>query len=171
MRGHRQGHRIVATGFNPFPYLGNRNLPMSILTLNMLGYLAGFGAQTGGFHTGEPWTVPAGVTGYRHCPRGARNCHSRGTLFTATDTQGVLLFESRRNGQKAARAVNLDDLTTSDLADRPPITIATGATSAVPTSAIVHAPLAAYILASILSLIVFESFLVYRRRRRDQTTL
>ena len=61
LRGERQGHRFVVTGFNPFPYLGKRNLPMSILTLNVLGYLAGVGANSGGFRTGEPWLVPAGV--------------------------------------------------------------------------------------------------------------
>jgi len=60
LSGSRNGHRFVATGFNPFPYLGRQNLPMSILTLNMLGYLAGFGAQTSGYRTGEPWMVPAG---------------------------------------------------------------------------------------------------------------
>jgi len=34
LHGERQGHRFIATGFNPFPYLGKRNLPMSIVTLN-----------------------------------------------------------------------------------------------------------------------------------------
>ena len=34
---------------------------MSILTLNLMSYLAGLGAQTSGYHTGEPWMVPAGV--------------------------------------------------------------------------------------------------------------
>src|SRR6185437_9768483 len=61
MTGQREGHRFLATGFNPFPYLGKQNLPMSVLTLNMLSYLAGLGAQTSGFRTGEPWIVPAGV--------------------------------------------------------------------------------------------------------------
>ena len=57
LAGERSGHRLVALGFNPFPYLGRQNLPMSVLTLNSLSYLAGFGAETGGFHTGDPWIV------------------------------------------------------------------------------------------------------------------
>ena len=36
LKGERAGHRFVATGFNPFPYLGKRNLPMSVLTLNAI---------------------------------------------------------------------------------------------------------------------------------------
>ncbi len=61
LSGTREGHRYVATGFNPFPYLGRQNLPMSVLTLNMLSHLAGLGADSAGYHTGEPWLVPAGV--------------------------------------------------------------------------------------------------------------
>ena len=45
LKGERGAHRFVATGFNPFPYLGKRNLPMSVLTLNAISYLAGLGAQ------------------------------------------------------------------------------------------------------------------------------
>jgi len=36
LKGERGAHRFVATGFNPFPYLGKRNLPMSVLTLNAI---------------------------------------------------------------------------------------------------------------------------------------
>jgi hypothetical protein len=61
--GELQGHRFIASGFNPFPYLGSRNLPMSVLTLNVLGYLAGLGADSAGYRTGEPWLVPAGIVG------------------------------------------------------------------------------------------------------------
>ena len=61
LQGKHQGHRYVALGFNPFPYLGKRNLPMSVLTLNILGYLSGFGSEDAGHRTGEPWIVPAGV--------------------------------------------------------------------------------------------------------------
>ncbi len=41
LTGNREGHHYVATGFNPLPYLGRRNLPMSILTLNLLSYSGG----------------------------------------------------------------------------------------------------------------------------------
>ncbi len=45
LKGERGAHRFVATGFNPFPYLGRRNLPMSVLTLNAISYLAGLGRE------------------------------------------------------------------------------------------------------------------------------
>ena len=163
LSGSRQGHRFVATGFNPFPYLGRENLPMSILTLNMLGYLAGFGAQTSGYRTGEPWMVPAGVRAIV-LPSGRKETVQPGTLFTSVNAQGIYQLIGA-SGQKTMRAVNLADLTASDLANIPPISIATAAASAIPASSIVRAPLAVYILAAIIALIVIESLLVYRRRR------
>jgi hypothetical protein len=162
LSGQREGHRMVVTGFNPFPYLGKRNLPMSILTLNMLGYLSGFGAHAGGFHTGEPWTIPAGITSVT-LPSGRTVPVAAGTLFNATDTQGIYYLNGAHT--RTARAVNLDDLVTSDLATVAPITVAEAANGANASVAVVHAPLTPYILAAILFLIVFESILVYRRRR------
>ena len=163
LSGSRQGHRFVATGFNPFPYLGRENLPMSILTLNMLGSLAGFGAQTGGYRTGEPWMVPAGVTTIV-LPSGRREAVQSGTLFTSVNSQGVYQLLGA-GGQKSLRAVNLANLTASDLTNTPPIGLPVAAASAIPASSVVRAPLAAYILAAIIALIVIESLLVYRRRR------
>jgi hypothetical protein len=162
LSGSRNGHRFVATGFNPFPYLGRQNLPMSILTLNMLGYLAGFGAQTSGYRTGEPWMVPAGVKTIV-VPSGRKETVQPGALFTAVNQQGVYQLAGA-SGPTTMRAVNLADLTASDLANVQPIGIATATTSAIPASSIVRAPLAAYFLAAIIALIVIESLLVYRRR-------
>jgi len=163
LSGSRQGHRFVATGFNPFPYLGRENLPMSILTLNVLGSLAGFGAQTSGYRTGEPWMVPAGVTAIV-LPSGRREVVQAGSLFTSVDAQGIYEL-IRTNGQNTPRAVNLADLTASDLTNSAPISVPAAAANAMPTSSIVRAPLTAYVLAAIIVLIVFESLLVYRRRR------
>jgi hypothetical protein len=163
LSGSRQGHRFVATGFNPFPYLGRENLPMSILTLNLLGTLAGFGAQAGGYRTGEPWTVPAGVTAIV-TPSGRRNAVVAGTLFTSVNSQGVYQLLGA-GAQKSLRAVNLANLSASDLTNNSPIGIPAAAAGAIPASSIVRAPLAAYFLAVIIALIVVESLLVYRRRR------
>ncbi|MGH7923350.1 MAG: vWA domain-containing protein, partial [Candidatus Binatus sp.] len=55
LKGERGAHRFVATGFNPFPYLGRHNLPMSVLTLNAISYLAGLGGGSVGYRTGQPW--------------------------------------------------------------------------------------------------------------------
>ncbi len=162
IEGSREGHRFVATGFNPFPYLGRQNLPISILTLNMLGYLAGFGAQTSGYRTGEPWMVPAGVKTIV-LPSGRKEAVQPGALFTAVSEQGVYQLAGS-SGPKTTRAVNLANLTASDLTNVPPVSIATATASAIPASSIVRAPLAAYFLGAIIALIVIEALLVYRRR-------
>jgi hypothetical protein len=129
----------------------------------MLGSLAGFGAQTSGYRTGEPWIVPAGVTAIV-LPSGRRESVQAGTLFTSVNSQGVYQLLGA-GGQKTLRAVNLADLTASDLTNISPISIPAAAASAMPASAIVRAPLAAYFLAAIIALIVIESLLVYRRPR------
>jgi hypothetical protein len=84
------------------------------------------------------------------------------TVFTATDAQGIYYLNSAHT--RTARAVNLQDLTASDLETIAPITVSGGAVGNPPSSATVHAPLTPYILAAILFLIVLESILVYRRR-------
>ena len=162
LSGVRGGRRYVAAGFNPFPYLGRGNLPMSILTLNLMGYLAGFGAHTGGYRTGEAWLVPAGVNAIIR-PSGERVPVSAGALFTAA-TQGVYQLAGAA-GAPTLRAVNLTDLGVSDLQNVPPIAIAPGAQATPAAGATMRQPLAPWLLAAILGLIVFESLFVYRRRR------
>jgi aerotolerance regulator-like protein len=158
--GDRQGHRFVATGFNPFPYLGRQNLPMSILTLNMLSYLAGFGAQSAGFRTGERWLLPAGVTGVV-TPSGRKESVQSGSFFTSVISQGIYMLVGS-GGKQTPRAVNLADLSASDLENAPPIKLeATGDSAQAPN---VRTPLAPYALAAIIALIMLEAMLVYRRR-------
>lgn len=66
LAGERNGRRYLVTGFDLLPYLGRANLPTSILTLNVLNWLADtaahplptgtvFGPQAG---TVEPGTAP-----------------------------------------------------------------------------------------------------------------
>jgi hypothetical protein len=81
LKGERGAHRFVATGFNPFPYLGLRNLPMSVLTLNAISYLAGLGGSSIGYRTGQPWLAPAGVERVI-VPSGKKKTARPGTLFT-----------------------------------------------------------------------------------------
>jgi hypothetical protein len=162
LRGERQGHRFVATGFNPFPYLGKGNLPMSILTLNVLGYLAGVGANSGGYRTGQPWLVPAGVHDVR-LPSGNAVAAKAGTLFTDVAAQGVYKLIGPGN-LETLRAINLADLTTSDLESAPPLKIESS--SATPTRELnEQSPLTDYVLAAIVGLLALEAMLLYRRRR------
>src|SRR5258708_28973804 len=87
LMGDRGGHRSVAAGFNPFPYLGRRNLPMSVLTLNAISYLAGLGSSSAGYRTGLPWLAPAGVQSVV-TPSGKKIAAQPGTLFTQVSDQG-----------------------------------------------------------------------------------
>jgi hypothetical protein len=162
LAGRRQGHRFVATGFNLLPYLGRQNLPMSVLTLNVLSYLAGFGAQSSGFRTGEPWIVPAGVSEII-LPSGHRQSVNPGVPFTRTLSQGIYTLVGASQ-KKTMRAVNLNDLTASDLENVPPIRLEAAPGGQAVEQAVVRTPLAPYIVAVIIGLIVLEAVLVYRRR-------
>jgi len=88
------------------------------------------------------------------------------TVFTETGEQGIYYLNSAST--RTARAVNLEDLTTSDLETIAPITVSGGIVGNAPPPTTVQAPLAPYILAAILFLIVLESILVYRRRAAIQ---
>ncbi|MGO9450287.1 MAG: vWA domain-containing protein [Candidatus Binataceae bacterium] len=164
MRGERQGHRYVATGFNPFPYLGRRNLPMSILTLNILSYLAGLGANSGGYHTGEPWLVPAGVETVT-LPSGKKIKATPGTLFTEVGAQGIYEL-SGPDVPPTPRAVNLDNMAVSDFQNTPQLKVETRSSSASGQWFLEKASVSAWVLIAILALGALEAIIVYRRRRR-----
>ncbi|MGO9607874.1 MAG: vWA domain-containing protein [Candidatus Binataceae bacterium] len=164
MRGERQGHRYVATGFNPFPYLGRRNLPMSILTLNILSYLAGLGANSGGYHTGEPWLVPAGVETVT-LPSGKKIKATPGTLFTEVGAQGIYEL-SGPDVPPTPRAVNLDNMAVSDFQNTPQLKVETRSSSTSGQWFIEKASVSAWVLMAILALGALEAIIVYRRRRR-----
>lgn len=160
LTGNRQGHRYIATGFNPLPYLGRANLPMSILTLNMLSYLAGFGAQGAALRTGEPWMVPAGVREIV-LPSGRKEKVRSGEPFSSATTQGIYTLVAA-DGAPTVRAVNLNDLATSDLENAPPFRIEAGPETAG-EPAVIRTSLTPYLLAAIIFLVMLESLLVYSR--------
>ncbi len=164
LKGERGGHRFVAAGFNPFPYLGRRNLPMSVLTLNAVSYLAGLGSSSAGYRTGQPWLVPAGANSVV-LPSGKKIAAQPGTLFTEVSEQGVYELIGP-GGAKTPRAVNLADLTESDLSNSPALKVeAVGAASAA-EPVIEKSSLSDYLLAAIIALTALEALIVYRRRRR-----
>jgi hypothetical protein len=164
LQGTHQGHRYVALGFNPFPYLGKGNLPMSILTLNILGYLSGFGSEDAGYRTGEAWIVPAGVTEII-TPSGIKVHVEPGTPFTKGTEQGVYQLIGP-GSQKRLRAVNLADLNQSNLENPATIKldIPAGASSQ-PADFSERQTFTPYLLAAILVLAACEALFTYRRRR------
>ncbi|MGH7780106.1 MAG: BatA domain-containing protein [Candidatus Binataceae bacterium] len=163
LRGERNGHRFIATGFNPFPYLGRKNLPMSVLTLNLLSYLAGLGANAGSYQTGQPWLVPAGVADVV-LPSGKKIKATPGTLFTDVEMQGIYQL-SGAGTAPVPRAVNLDDLAVSDLENVPALRLETPA-SAPPSSIsfLEKSSLSPWLLLVIIVLGALEAIIVYRRR-------
>lgn len=164
LQGKHQGHRYVALGFNPFPYLGKRNLPMSVLTLNILGYLSGFGSEDAGHRTGEPWIVPAGVNKII-TPAGKSIRVEPGTPFNQGNQQGIYqLIEP--GSQKRLRAVNLADLNVSDLENPPTIKLDIAANGAgQPPDFSQRQTFTPYLIAAILMLAAAEALFTYRRRR------
>ncbi len=162
--GERASHRFVATGFNPFPYLGKKNLPMSVLTLNMLSYLAGLSADTAGFRTGEPWPIPAGVTKIT-LPSDREIAVKPGTFFTDTTEQGVYQLAGDAGAPQTLRAVNLANLAVSDLQNRPALRLQTAPEAAGESQFTRQVSLQGLLLIAILALALAEVIVAYWRRR------
>ncbi|HLJ43005.1 MAG TPA: BatA domain-containing protein [Candidatus Binataceae bacterium] len=169
LAGERSGHRIVALGFNPFPYLGRQNLPMSVLTLNSLSYLAGFGAETAGYHTGDPWIVPAGVDAIVP-PDGRKIKVTPGMLFTGANSQGLYRLIAA-DGAKSERAVNLANLRASDLENTPSMKIESGGSAAMAEVAPRRTPITGDFILAIVALVILEALIAYRRRRSTAITV
>ena len=164
LKGERGGHRFIATGFNPFPYLGRRNLPMSVLTLNAISYLAGLGSSSTGYRTGAPWLVPAGVQKVI-LPSGKKIATQPGTLFTEVSEQGIYQLIGPGSA-KTPRAVNLADLTESDLSNSPSLKVEAPGASSSAEPVMEKSSLSDYVLLLIIALTALEAMIVYRRRRR-----
>ncbi|NIO09425.1 MAG: hypothetical protein GTO40_16035 [Deltaproteobacteria bacterium] len=111
----RNGFRYLVLGFDPFPYLGRSNLPMSVFTLNVLNwFFGGNGAFT--TLTGEPLRLPGHPRATLRGPEGVRVETDEGsTRFTDTFYQGIYRLGEGQNEQ--LRAVNFDDARESNLAE------------------------------------------------------
>jgi hypothetical protein len=59
LAGEKEGKRYAALGFDLFPYLGKRNLPASIFTLNLLNWLMGREGHPPALRTGETFSFTA----------------------------------------------------------------------------------------------------------------
>jgi hypothetical protein len=104
LAGEREGRRYAALGFDLFPYLGKQNLPASILTLNLLGWLADRTGQLADTRTGTTLQIENPSTTVRqpdgqlaHVENGAVRLTKQG-VYTLTE-----------NGIEHQVAVNLLD--------------------------------------------------------------
>ena len=112
LAGERTGNRYVATGFDILPYLGQKNLPVSILTLNILGWLADRAGRPGHYTTGDvvaPQPNSNGANGEYRSTLQIRFPHETAFQLLKSavplNQQGVYTF--RENGTERRVAVNL----------------------------------------------------------------
>ena len=109
LAGERAGRRYVVTGFDLLPYLGRRNLPASILTLNILGWLSDRTLQSALYKTGAVLSPQSYLARATDSPVHVR--FPGDTRFQpveralSLDRQGVYTF--RENGVERLVAVNL----------------------------------------------------------------
>jgi hypothetical protein len=118
----QRGIRYLTLGFDPLPYLGRENLPMSIFTLNFLDwFFEGASARSqatgepiplGSVQPGDSLSLPAGETISLKTGRG---------YFPDTFYQGI--YRRSRQGTSELFARNLDDLGESDLRTPAPIAL------------------------------------------------
>ncbi len=158
----RQGTRYLILGFDPFPYLGRENLPMSIFTLNLLDwFIETAGARDRG--TGEALTFGASSQGDLLVnPRGDNfSLKSGATSFNDTFYQGV--YQLTRGGQKELLAMNLQDSNESNL--RQPTTINLYDRAGVNKSESILFVFWPYLLLAALVLAVIEWFIHPPTRR------
>ena len=132
----RQGVRYLTVGFDPFPYLGRDNLPMSVFTLNLLDWFfdsrgaksqaTGEAIFLGKVHDGDRIVLPDGK---------ALAITQGAAFFGGAFYQGI--YELSHGGERELFARNLLDRGESDLRTAAPIAIgaATTTASTVRTSA------------------------------------
>ena len=158
----RQNGRYLVLGFDPFPYLGRENLPVSIFTLNLLDW---FCENAGGRRkaTGEPLVLDAARQGgWVITPTGERISLKPGSrAFGDTFMQGI--YQWNRDGEKELFAVNLQDTGESDL--RAPSAIEIRVENGSQSSASTFFSFWPYLLLASLLLLLIEWFIQGRTFR------
>jgi len=161
----RQGVRYLTLGFDPFPYLGRDNLPMSVFTLNLLDWFFDTGVA-GSQGTGEPISLGIVQSGETlTTPRGEKiELKSGMTSFSETFYQGI--YRRSRPGQDAYYARNLLQVHESDLRANAPILLeAEAGDTSSPSVLFSFWP---YLLAAALLLFAFEWLIGSRMHFRSQ---
>ena len=152
----RQGVRYLTLGFDPFPYLGHDNLPMSIFTLNLFDWFFD-SPNRNSQATGEAIFLGNVQGGDRIIlPDGKSLAIIPGTaIFGGAFFQGI--YQLNRGGERHLFARNLLDRGESDLRTPAPISIGDGNQGG--DSASVLFSLWPYLLMASLALLLLEWFL------------
>ena len=152
----RQGVRYLTVGFDPFPYLGRDNLPMSVFTLNLLDWF--FDSRGGKSQaTGEAIFLGKVQQGDQIVlPGGKKLSITPGAgFFGGAFYQGI--YQLTHGGERQLFARNLRDPGESDL--RTPAPVAIGGDSPNGASASVLFSFWPYLLIASLALLLLEWFL------------
>jgi hypothetical protein len=157
----RRGVRYLTLGFDPLPYLGRANLPMSIFTLNVLDWF--FDASIKSQATGEPLALGRIEPGDQLVsPKGETISLTAGyDYFSATFYQGI--YERRRGGAKELSARNFQDQNESDLRAPTPIDLSGGTVPGGSTSVLFS--FWPYLLIAAILLLLIEWFVTPRMTR------
>jgi Ca-activated chloride channel homolog len=157
-----QRARYLVLGFDPFPYLGRENLPVSIFTLNLMDWFFDSAANRE-TATGEPLSL--GVTrqgDYLVTPKGDKVSLKPGSSsFPQTFTQGI--YQLNGTGERELFAINLEDTGESDL--REPVPIEIRSENAPASSSSVFFSFWPYLLLASLLLFMIEWFINPRMAR------
>jgi hypothetical protein len=152
----RQGVRYLTVGFDPFPYLGRDNLPMSVFTLNLLDwFFASRGAKSQA--TGEAIFLGKVQDGDQIVLPGGKSLAIKpgAAFFGGAFFQGI--YQLNHGGAREGFARNLLDRGESDLRTAAPISIGGG--GQVGVSASVMFSFWPYLLMASLALLLLEWFL------------
>jgi hypothetical protein len=149
-----QGVRYLTLGFDPFPFLGRENLPMSIFTLNMLDWFVASAA--GNQATGEPIALGTVQPGdLMITPSGENLALQSGyDHYSGTFYQGI--YQRMRGRQREISARNLDSAGESDLRAATLVELRGGTVDSAPSSALVF--FWPYLLIASLLLLLIEWF-------------
>jgi hypothetical protein len=117
-----RGFRYAVLGFDPLPYLGRDNLPMSIFTLNLFKWFAS-ALGAGEKRTGESiGFAPVTAAGFVVTPKGERIALRPGiSEFAATFSQGI--YQVHRGAELETIAVNFFSPLESDLLHPVPLAL------------------------------------------------
>jgi hypothetical protein len=156
----RPATRYLILGFDPLPYLGRDNLPMSIFALNFLDWFF----ESGGSRsqaTGEPISLTGVQAGDALMTPAGEKLALKPSLgsFSGTFYQGI--YQRVRGAASEFYARNLDSLGESDLRTPAPIELR-GASGASGSASVLYSFWPYLLLASLL-LLLLEWFINPRR--------
>jgi len=157
LAGEREGRRYVTTGFDLLPYLGKANLPVSIFTLNLLGWLADQAGQPPSLKTGSSLTLAAESSSVRFS-----NNESVPLLGRTASLLRQGLYSVTEYGVERRVAVNLTDEQESNLA-RPLSLAPLAVPKAVPPET-TGQPLWPWLLLAVLFLLALDRWCALRPR-------